>query len=114
MSRQYQLNKIIGRCIAKKRHEAGLTQEDVAEALNLSTEGYGRYERGETPASLLRLSKLATLFGCGLDELVVETSTGLTAQAQHIANLLQGMSSSDRSEIVSIIEKISALANKSE
>ncbi|MHC3434946.1 helix-turn-helix domain-containing protein [Delftia lacustris] len=112
MSRQVQLNKIVGRCIAKKREAAGMSQEEVADKLHMSTEGYARYERGETPASLMKLSKLATLYGCGLDELVVETSTGLTAQAQHIANLLDGVSSSDRDEIVKIVESICALSHK--
>ena len=112
MSRQVQLNKIVGRCIAKKREQAGLTQETVADLIHMSTEGYARYERGETPASLMRLSKLATIFKCGIDELVVETSTGLTAQAQHIANLLDGVSSSDRDEILKIVESICALSHK--
>lgn len=112
MSRQVQLHKIVGRCIAKKRDAAGMSQEHVAELLHMSTEGYARYERGETPASLLKLNRLATIFQCGIDELIVETSAGLTAQAQRIANLLDGVSSSDRDEIVKIVESICALSHK--
>lgn len=78
----------------------------------MSTEGYARYERGETPVSLLKLNDLATIFKCGIDELVVEASTGLTAQAQHIANLLEGVSTGDRDEIVKIVESICAIAHK--
>lgn len=89
-----------------------MTQEAVAERMYMSTEGYARYERGETPPSLVKLGRLATIFQCGIDELVVETSTGLTAQAQHIANLLDGVSSGDRDEIVKIVESICTLSRK--
>lgn len=112
MSRQVQINKLVGRLVAKKREAVSLTQEDVAERLNLNTESYGRIERGVTPLTVSRLVKLATLFQCGIDELVLETSTGLTGQAQYIANMLDGVSSSDRDEIVKIVEKICALSHK--
>lgn len=112
MSRQEQIQKIIGRCIAKKRDDAKLTQEEVAHRLHMSTEAYGRYERGATPVTLPKLTRIAAIFECGLDELVVETSTGLTAQAQKIANMLDGLSSSDRDEVVAIVEKICAVAHK--
>lgn len=78
----------------------------------MSTEGYARYERGETPPSLVKLGRLATVFQCGIDELVVEASTGMTAQAQQIAKLLDGISSSDRDAIVKIVESICALSHK--
>lgn len=112
MSRQEQIQKIIGRCIAKKRDDAKLTQEEVAHRLHMSTEAYGRYERGATPVNLPKLTRIAAIFECGLDELVVETSTGLTAQAQKIANMLDGLSSSDRDEVVAIVEKICTVAHK--
>ena len=112
MSRQVHLHKIVGRCIAKRRHATGMSQETVAGLMQMSTEGYARYERGDTPVSLLKLNDLATIFKCGIDELVVEASTGLTAQAQHIAKLLDGVSSVDRDEIVKIVESICALSHK--
>jgi transcriptional regulator with XRE-family HTH domain len=112
MSRQAQLSQIVGKLVAKKREAAGLTQEDVGERINLSVEGYARIERGITPLSVSRLVKLADIFGCSITELVIETSTGLTAQAQHIAGLLEGISSSDRDEIVKIVESICDLSHK--
>jgi transcriptional regulator with XRE-family HTH domain len=112
MSRQLQLRHIVGKQIAKKRREAKLTQANVSELVNLSTEAYARYERGDTSPDVMFLSKLAGIFKCGIDELVVEASVGLTAQAQHIAKLLDGVSTSDRDEIVKIVESICALSHK--
>ncbi|MCL9844624.1 helix-turn-helix domain-containing protein [Ralstonia solanacearum] len=112
MSRQVQLKRIVGKLIAKKRKEAKLTQEDVAHLVNLSTEGYARYERGDSSPDVMFLAELAGVFKCTVVELMVETSTGLTAQAQHIANLLESVSTSDRDEIVKIVESCCALAHK--
>lgn len=110
MSRQLDIRKIIGRCIAKKRDQAGLTQEEVAHRLNMSTEGYARYERGTAAVDLPKLAKIAAIFKCGLDELVVETSNGVSAQAQKIANMMAGLTTTDRDMIVSIVDNICALA----
>ena len=45
-------------------------------------------------------------------ELTTETSVGLSSQAQHISNLLDGVSTSDRDEIVKIVESVCAVAHK--
>jgi len=112
MSRQLQLNKIVGQRIAQRREAAGLVQQDVADRINLGLEGYARVERGITSPTLSRLVKLADILGCSIAELVVETSTGLSAQAQHIANLMEGLGSSDRDEVVKIVESVCAVAHK--
>ncbi|MDA8453679.1 helix-turn-helix domain-containing protein [Acidovorax sp. GBBC 3334] len=112
MSRQLQLRHLVGQRIAKKRRDAKLTQADVAPLVNLGTEGYARYERGDSSPDVELLTQLAKVFDCAVVDLVVETSVGLSAQAQHIANLLEEVSSSDRNEIVKIVESICALAYK--
>ena len=47
--------KAIGRAIAKKRTEKGLTQEDVAEKLNIGNEAVSRIERGTVIPNVVRL-----------------------------------------------------------
>lgn len=44
------------------RESKGLTQEEVAEKLQMSGNGYGDIERGETDIKLSRLFQLAELF----------------------------------------------------
>lgn len=80
--------------------------------MNLSTEGYARYERGDSSPDVELLGKLAKIFECSVAELVTETSTDLNAQAQHLANLLDGLGSSDRDEVVKIVESVCAVAHK--
>ena len=45
------------------RQVKGLTQEEVAERLNLSVNGYGKIERGNCDINLHRLEQIAEVFG---------------------------------------------------
>ncbi len=52
------------------REDKRLTQEQVAEKLGMSTNGYGDIERGDTDIKLSKLAKLAKIFEIQLPELV--------------------------------------------
>jgi transcriptional regulator with XRE-family HTH domain len=52
------------------REAKGLTQEQVAEKLQMSKNGYGDIERGESDIKLSKLEKIAELFEIQLSELV--------------------------------------------
>jgi transcriptional regulator with XRE-family HTH domain len=45
------------------RQSKGWSQEDMADKLNLSVNGYANIERGETDVQLSRLEKIAESFG---------------------------------------------------
>lgn len=51
------------------RQAKGLTQEEVANKLEMSVNGYGDIERGETDVNLSRLEQLANLFEITLAQL---------------------------------------------
>jgi len=48
----------------------GLTQEQMAEKLNMSTTGYAKVERGETKLQTDRLEKIAAALGIELEDFV--------------------------------------------
>ena len=52
------------------RQVKGLTQEEVAERLNLSVNGYGKIERGNCDINLHRLEQIAEVFGVEVIELL--------------------------------------------
>ncbi|MFI3191125.1 hypothetical protein BCS42_09255 [Crenothrix sp. D3] len=52
------------------RKAKGLTLEEVAHQLDMSTNGYGDIERGVTDINLSRLEQIAGLFGMELSELM--------------------------------------------
>ena len=52
------------------RKAKGLTLEEVAHQLGMSTNGYGDIERGATDVSLSRLEQISQLFDMELSELI--------------------------------------------
>lgn len=68
------------------------SQEEMAQKLNMSKNGYAKIERGETSASLGRLEQVAAVFGIGLCELLADARGSaenvlLLQQAQQIIEL---------------------------
>jgi transcriptional regulator with XRE-family HTH domain len=61
---------MIGTKIKRIREMRGITQEEIAEELNLTAQAYGRMERGETSISAERLGKIAEKLGVNTDEIM--------------------------------------------
>ena len=55
--------------IKKMRERAGLSQQAVADALDITIRRYGNWEREDREINLRDAIRLADLFGCTLDEL---------------------------------------------
>ena len=70
----------MGKAIGRQRQQAGLTQDQVAEHLNIGMEAVSRMERGIVVPTIARLAELAQLFGCELADLLRETSPRPTEQ----------------------------------
>jgi transcriptional regulator with XRE-family HTH domain len=72
------------------REKDGLTQEQVADYLNMSVNGYGDIERGETDIKFSRLVQISNLFDITIAELVtqniksIEQSVPKISLQQHI------------------------------
>ncbi|CAD6528479.1 helix-turn-helix domain-containing protein [Paraburkholderia metrosideri] len=98
------LAEAVGRVIARKRVEAGLTQEQVAEQLSLGREAVARVERGTAVPTVVRLVELAELFGCRVEELLAGASTREDDQAAAIARSLRGVALKDRQMLVEWVE----------
>ncbi|MBP3501915.1 MAG: helix-turn-helix transcriptional regulator [Clostridia bacterium] len=66
---------VIGKRIKKSRIENNLTQEDLAEKLNVSVAFISRIERGSTHINLTRLSEICTLLN--VDEGTILNGTSM-------------------------------------
>jgi len=60
----------IARTILKKRHEKGLTQEDLAKYLGVSKASVSKWETGQSYPDITFLPQLATFFNISIDELM--------------------------------------------
>lgn len=98
----------VGKIIAKHRKEKGLTQEAVAEYLNITIEAVSRMERGTIMPSLKRLQQFADIFECTPADLLTQSSHHLNDQYSYIINLLEGLTEQDRVFIIESIEKTTA------
>ncbi len=59
-----------GRALSKLRKNADMTQNEVADKLNLSRQAVSKYERGESFPDISVLVLIAELFDVSLDELI--------------------------------------------
>lgn len=100
------LVKAIGKAIASRRGQAGLSQETVAEALGISREAVSRIETGAAVPSVVRLAQLAEIFDCGLDALIVEASNRKADQAQRIAEMLDRLTLEKREILMGVIQQV--------
>jgi transcriptional regulator with XRE-family HTH domain len=75
------------------RQLKGWSQEEVANQLEMSVNGYGSIERGETDVKLSRLEKIAAIFGMellellGLNETTVFNLTGDHHTQFHLSHI---------------------------
>ena len=70
MGRTEKLKRQVGSRLRDHRHARDLTQDDVAEALEIATESYGRLERGISFPSIPTLIKVLNLFEVSADDIL--------------------------------------------
>lgn len=85
----------------------GLTQENMAEMLDMSVTGYGNIERGDTNVSLKKLEEVAKVLGVELQELFISSGKVLISfgETNNNSNEYQIINSKDNSELELIIEQ---------
>lgn len=93
----YYDQKESGKRIAKLRKERGLTQEQLAEKLNISTSNLGKLERGLQGLSIDLLVEIRWFFGVSTDYILL----GEEVQRQEVI-----------ADIDSVIAKMVALKRK--
>ena len=111
-ARQRQIASAVGACIARRRQDAGFTQEEAAARLDIGNEAVSRMERGVVAPTLGRLFEFADLYGCRVDELLLEASDRDADQAAAIARQIAGLSPADRQLVAGIVGQLSTHLSK--
>lgn len=106
MATQQSPQILIGRLIAKRRSERGLTQDQLAERLEIGSEAVSRIERGIIDIKLTKLLMLADVFECSLAELLTESSPRSDDQAERISTLIADLPEGDRTVIIEMVERL--------
>lgn len=100
------LYKSIGRTLQLRRESRGLNQDQVSMAIGIGKEAVSRMERGITMPTVQRLAELADLYKCGIDELLIESSTRTNDQAELISKIMNTLPDADRAMIVEVVQRI--------
>lgn len=100
------LAKSVGKAIGRQRQQAGFTQDQVAEHLNIGMEAVSRMERGIVVPTIARLAELAQLFGCELADFLRETSSRPTEQGIVLGQKLAKLDSADRELLIETFERL--------
>ena len=98
--------KKIGKRVQKKRIKHKMTQEQLAEALNLSSGYISEIETGRKQAGLIVLIKISEILSCSMDELLFGKLREKDPDLQEVSRIL--LESSDFDRIV-IMKSIRAL-----
>lgn len=102
--------EIIGSRIREKRLEKRLTQEQVAECLDISGEYMSKIENGRAKISLKRLAELSLLLECPIEYLISgSVMQAPDYKANEFTKLLEGLSSKEKDVIFKITELITSL-----
>lgn len=96
--------KVLGKRIREERIKIGLTQEQVAEYIDVSTTYIGFIERGERSVTLEKLALLAQCFHVTIDSLLQERSAEMSAESvdEQLFSLWESASLDEKKLILSI------------
>lgn len=100
---QDELARLVGKAIAHQRQQRGLTQEAVAERLEIGMEAVSRMERGVVVPTIVRLAELAHIFDCELVDLLRETSPRPQEQAIILSQQLATLNNDDRQLVMGMM-----------
>ena len=105
-TRRSRIAAALGARITELRISQGLTQEQVAERLDMGNKVISRIERGAVLPPITRLYELGEVLGCRVDEFLLDASDRGTDQAAVIAQQLAGLSPADRDMVLNIVSQL--------
>lgn len=114
----YISHKLIGRHLRTARERKGLTQDQVAERLDVSAKHYGHIERGARKASLEMLGQLCEVLDVSLEELLAGAllnpasptdETHRDGQIRRVNEMMKGCSDQMIDVVAEVVESITRL-----
>ncbi len=94
----------LGKNIANRRKDIGLTQDQLAEQVGVDTETISRFERGVTTPSLATLEVLSKKLGITIAVLLDEAVLPPSDDAQMISVLMSTLKGKERTFLIELIQ----------
>lgn len=102
--------EMIGSRIRERRQKAGLTQEQLAEKLDVVPEYISRIENGRAQINLKRLGEISALLNTPIEYFVAGSVYNGDAATQAISSAVAAMSPRQRKHLANIVQEIQWLA----
>ena len=97
--------RALGSRIKKRRLELNLTQEKLAEKVDLSAVYIGQIERGERKVTIDTLVKLANSLNTSVEELLKDsTSKNINARLNELVNIAKELDTSNIDKVIDVIK----------
>lgn len=99
--------KVIGDNIAMLRKKQGLTQQELAERLDVSNKAVSKWENGQGYPDIAQFPVLANLFGVSVDRLMNGQKKGITIAGNMLVDTVKNIESFPEPGMLSYISEIS-------
>lgn len=93
------MDKVIARNLKKLRDTARYTQDEIAQALNITRSAYSNYESGEREVPYDVIENASNFYGCDMT-LLFEENENLDAMILAAAFRIDGIAPEDTAEIM--------------
>lgn len=97
------LSKLVGRNIAERRRQLGLTQEALGENLGITGAALSRIESGQTTPRISRLENLADVLNCQVADLFRSHDKPLGVRLDTIEDMLRPLPEATQEELVHLL-----------
>lgn len=102
--------KLIGKRIKEKRLEKHLTQEQIAEYLNISNEYMSKIENAKIEINLKRLAELSVLLETEIEYFISGVVTGSPEyKVNDFMRMFEDLSPKEKEAVYNIVEQIKSL-----
>lgn len=107
------VRKLVGKRIQQYRLSKGLTQEQLAEELNLSRNFLSCVERGVYGLPVDKLVDIINYLGCSADEIFVDViDKGIETKASILSEKLLELPAEEQARILDLVDALVATAKK--
>lgn len=97
----------LGKRIKAARERVGMTQEDLAAAVDYSVDHVSVVERGVKPPKLEKLVVIANVLNVGTDELLQDSSNAATMlRATELSERLKTLSPDGQRKVMNVLEAL--------
>lgn len=104
--------KIFGTNVQRRRKILGMTQEELAERLDIGQQSLSRIERGTMSPKFERLAAFADLLHCTVAELFLCEKNSIGDMENMIANILQDANAEEKCSILDFVSHAVSMFRK--